>query len=246
MKKIISTLLLAVLFQACPAQAGLFDQGCCEPSCCDSCCDPCCCEGMGPITVDARFAALFRLDRRHGGHHGEFVRRHNNHNNVLPFFQVELATTWNCNWQPWVNVGYAWDNGRKNHDCFGKQRENIIPLAFGVNYLIPMCNCIDAYVGAGAVYTWFRRERHDHFHFDGFHDRHNKTKTGWGAVAKAGFYYNYSECVFFEGFVNYYWVNIERNKHHHRDEPIVFARRHRNNDKNLSALALGVGVGFKF
>lgn len=212
MKKIITTLLMAIAIQACPVQAGLFDQGCG-----DSCCD-----GMGPITLEAKFAAYFPLEKRT---RKVFHR-------ALPNFELEVATTW-CDWQPWFNVGYIWDNGRSN-GCFEKTRLNVIPLSLGVNYLIPMCNCIDAYIGAGAVYSFLRTRDHSEF------VRRHVTDHAWGGVVKAGFYYNYSECVFFDGFINYVYTRFNRN--HHRDEDLFVVRR----EVNFSGLKIGVGVGFKF
>lgn len=221
MKKIISAILLAVAFQAAPVQAGLFDQGCCDTTCCDPCCDPCCCE-MGPITLEARFAALFLLDRK----------THRNYHKVLPNFELQVATTW-CNWQPWFNAGYIWDNGRRR-DCFPKSRLQIVPLSLGVNYLFPMCNCIDAYIGVGGVYSFLRTNNHDDF------VRRHVNRHAWGATVKAGFYYNYSECVFFEGFVDYVYARFKHE--HHRDDVVFVDRR----ELNLNAIKLGVGVGFKF
>lgn len=216
MKKIISAILMVVAFQACPVQAGLFDGGCCEQTCCDSCC------GMGPITLEAKFAAYFPLEKR--------ARKI--FHKALPNFEIEAATTW-CDWQPWFNVGYIWDNGR-SRGCHDKTKLEVIPLSLGVNYLIPMCNCIDAYVGAGAVYSFLRTRDHSEFVHE--HVR----KNAWGGVVKAGFYYNYSECVFFEGFVNYVYTRFRfRND---RDE-LPFVQR---NDVNFSGIKVGVGVGFKF
>lgn len=219
MKKIISTILMVIALQSLPVQAGLFDQGCCQTTCCDSCCD-----GMGAVTIAAKFAAYFPLERR--------ARKV--FHNALPNFEVEVATTW-CDWQPWFNVGYIWDNGR-SRGCHEKTRLSVVPLSLGVNYIIPMCNCIDAYIGAGAVYSFLRTRDHSDFVRN-----HHPHRNAWGAIVKAGFYYNYSECVFFEGFVDYVYTHFHFKRH--RDEDDLFVTRH---DVNLSGIKLGVGVGFKF
>lgn len=222
MKKMFSTILLAILFQVAPAQAGLFDQGCCDYNdCCPS--NSCCCDsGMGDITLAAKFAAWFPLEKR--------ARKI--YHDAFPGVEIEAATTW-CNWQPWVNVGYVWSRGR-SIGCSEKTRLSLIPLTFGVNYLFPMCNCIDAYVGAGAAYSWLRTRDHSEFVSERVH------KEAWGGVAKLGFYYNYSECIFFEGFVNYFYTRF---RFRDSDDDVFFVERR---NVNLSALKVGVGVGFKF
>lgn len=210
--------LLLTLFQVTYGHADSFDQPCYTYNNLECC-------WIDDITVEGRFSAFFPLDSR--------VR--DIYHDVLPCFELQATTTLYGCWQEWVNVGYIFDNGRSIGES-DKTQLNLLPISFGVNYLFSSCDCMNWYIGAGALYSFLRTEDHSPFVHE--HVR----KNAWGGVAKIGFYYQYTDCVYFEGFFDYIYQKFSFSNSEPEDD-VPYVER---NDVDLSALKLGVGLGFRF
>lgn len=212
LKKLIRSILLClVLLQPSLQADNWFQSSCCDQSCC-----------MGDITLEGRFSAFFPLKSR----------AREIYNDALPCLELQVATTLCDCWQPWFNASYIWSNG---HSSLGdKTQLSILPLSLGVNYIFPLCDCIDWYIGAGALYSFLRTEDHSPYVHE--HVR----KNTWGGTAKLGFYYQWTECLFLEGFLDYVYQKFNFKTD---EDSVPFVVR---NDVDLSALKLGVGLGFRF
>ncbi len=178
------------------------------------------------------------------------------YSDVFPLVELEVSTVWNCHWKPWMNVGYTWDSGHSVcegdedhsdglHLCHNKTDIRVIPLSFGVDYMVYSICDIDFHVGAGASYSWLKihdKSPYVHQHID---------KGAWGAIARASAVYNWCNCLFVEGFLNYSYTNFEfRNHHRHSNSDVVtdgdicpYTERH---DLNFSNLQFGIGLGYTF
>lgn len=218
MKRILGLLLLFIAaFQTAPVQAGCFDNGCCNSSCFD-----CCNMQCGPVSIEGRFAAFFPLDSK--------VCKI--YNDALPSVEVEASMgIWNC-LQGFFNASYVWNEGR-SIGLNDKTNLELIPLAFGLKWVQPIMCDIDAYLGAGATYSFLRIKDHSPF----VHEHVRKEE--WGGTVKAGFIWHYTSCIFLEGFVDYYYTKFKF--HTTNSEPFVY--RH---DADLSAVKLGFGLGYSF
>ncbi len=228
MKKIASFLfLLMVSFQPSVVKADYTNQTgivCYDPfQCCDPYQELLCC--YHDITIEAKISGYFPLNSRVSEIYGD----------ALPDFEIQLATTW-CNFQPWISLEYIWSNG---HSLGGHNKTalSLLPLGFGVNYLFPICDRFTAYIGGGALYSFFRTEDH------AASSRKHIRKDAWGGTAKLGVYYFYTDCLFFEGFLDYAYQKFNFHNSNSNDPDAPFIER---NDADLSGIKLGFGVGGRF
>lgn len=224
MKKILSAIFLMAALQTTPAQAGLFGWN-------NGGCGDCCNECGTKFSVEARFSAFTPVNRKHFHH----VYRHV----AYPCFDIEASmNVWSC-LQGFVNAGYIWTDGH-SHISDGETRLRhrtnfqLVPLTFGLKWVQPLTCDLDVYFGAGAAYSWLMIRDHSDF----VHRHVNK--QNWGAVAKLGFLWHYNDCIYFDGFLDYYWTKFNF-RTRPNEEPFVLR-----NNLNINALKFGVGVGYNF
>ena len=213
LKKLARSIFLSlVIFQFSSAEADV----CCPSDCCEASC-------FGDVTIEGRFSAFFPLGSR----------AREIYNDALPCLELQVATVICDCWQPWFNAGYIWSDGN-SIGCGNKTQLSVVPLSLGINYLFPLCDCVDWYIGAGALYSFLRTEDHSPYVHE--HVR----KNTWGGTARVGFYYQWTECLFLEGFLDYVYQEFDFSTDEDSDPYVV------RNDVDLSALKLGVGLGYRF
>lgn len=215
MKKL--ALLLTFLFMASSLTAGDFFD-CCP----DQCSSWNLCEGW---EAEIRGAGVYSSSSRYRKIYSDWS----------PEVQVEVAkSVWGENLYGWFNVAYLWDNGHST-PFHNKTNIRMIPLTFGLKYLIPITCDFSAYIGGGAAYSFLRI--HDHSDYV----KQHISRQNWGGVIKSGIRYNICECFFLDGFVDYLFQHFSREHNHGSSSRFVETK-----GADLSGLRVGAGIGVHF
>lgn len=147
-----------------------------------------------------------------------------------PEYQLELAYTFCGPWSVWTNVGYFTEDGHSIG--FGDDtRLQLVPVGAGVKYNFNFACNWDAYLGAGATYSFMRIKDDSEF------VEEHVSKNAWGGVVKSGIRYHFYQCGFVELFTDYYYTKFNFSGD---DDGI---ERH---DANLSGFLFGAGLGISF
>lgn len=148
---------------------------------------------------------------------------------------VDFEATFNVfeRTQAWLDISYVSGSGH-SLELRNKTNLHMVPISLGARYFFPILCCLDAYVGLGVSYSWLK------IHIDSPHFFRNTYKNSVGALVKTGLNYYYGENVFFDVFFDYLYQQFH-NKHRIDPEKVVY-RHH----IDMSALKLGVGVGYSF
>ncbi len=152
-----------------------------------------------------------------------------------PEVQIEVAKSVWCNLYAWFNVAYLWNQGRSK-PLHNKTHVSMVPLTFGLKYLIPLTCDFSAYIGGGSAYSFVRTRDHSPY------VKHHISRQDWGGVVKSGIRYNLSECIFLDGFVDYLFQHFNR-EHNHGSSSGRFVETR---SANLSGWRLGLGIGLRF
>jgi outer membrane protein W len=143
--------------------------------------------------------------------------------------EVELSQRFSKNWLLWENANRFSKNGKSRHS--GTRRHmHIMPLSFGIKYLINCCDTFRPYIGIGPSYTFFDTENYRH------HRKAHHSKSGLGFVTKFGAYIDLKNDFFLDVFVDYYAVRMH------------FASKHVMNTRHasLGGIHFGFGIGYMF
>jgi len=219
MKNFIKSLFLAAVFlQGATVSAACITS--CEPAPVSGCCEDW--HEFDSLNFVARYSAFFPLSDR--------VTHIYDH--ALPCLELEANVNVCDNLLGFFSAGYIWDNGAS---VLGNRTElSLVPLTLGAKYLLCWSDCVDLYVGTGLVYSFL--STHDHSDFVKQH-RH---KGAFGGAAKTGFYYYFSDCLFFEGFLDYLYQRYSFSDYLHDGGFVEGA------NVNMSGIKLGFGVGLYF
>jgi OmpW family len=152
-------------------------------------------------------ASKFRKIYRDGGAEGE----------------LEISGVY-FDWRAWANVGYFQKNGHSIglHD---KTTIRMVPISFGFKYEFLLCGCVHPYVGAGITYTVFNSKN------DSYYVKEHVKKGGFGAVVKSGAYFDVSDSLLLDFFVDYYYQKIHF---------------YQSSNTDVGGLRMGLGLGYRF
>ncbi len=184
------------------------------------------------ISLDLKLGGFYPLAKKTRNTDSTKTRR------IYPIIWVNaglVVTKTFCNrFQTWFGIDYIFTNGESTI-LKKKSHFNLLPLSLGVSYLQPIsCNTI-AYLGVGGTYSflWIRN-----------HSKHFLTRvnhSGFGGIAKAGFYYWLWDKAYVDAFVNYFYQYFTFRKHKATDGGYI-----QRNDVNLSGLSFGLGLKIMF
>lgn len=147
-------------------------------------------------------------------------------------YQVEISSQWKENWQLWTGVSGFSEKGRST-GFDDSTKLTLIPLSLGVKYIFDEICSTKFYVGAGACYSWLTI--HDHSRYVHEHTR----KKAFGGIFQFGAYYNVTESIFANAFVDYLYQRF----HFPSESYSPYVKR---NDLNMSGFKIGVGLGMSF
>lgn len=171
----------------------------------------------------ARYSAFFPISTN--------VRRI--YGTALNNVELEIGTTLCENSRLWFDAGYIFCNGRSLGLHRGTQMQ-MVPLALGASYTF--CNilpCVDTYLGLGGTYTLIQFRDHSHC------GPKNISKKAFGSIVKSGFYYNFSNHLYFNFFFEYLFQRFHFANR--KDGPSV-----RWHNLNMDGIKLGCGIGWSF
>lgn len=175
--------------------------------------------------AEARYSAFFPISTKVRKIYGTAL------NNI----ELEIGTTLCEKSRLWFNVGYIFSHGR-SLELHRDTRMQMVPLALGASYTF--CNilpCIDAYLGLGGTYTLIKFRDHSHC------GPKNISKKDFGSIVKSGFYYNFSNDLYFNFFFEYLFQRFNFANRNRKEDP--FVRWH---NLNMDGIKLGCGVGWTF
>lgn len=174
---------------------------------------------------EARYSAFFPISNKIRRIYGTAL------NNV----ELEIGTTLCKNSRLWFDAGYIFSNGQSLELHRGTQMQ-MVPLALGASYTF--CNilpCVDAYLGLGGTYTFIKFKDHSQC------GPKNISKKALGTIVKSGFYYNFSNHLYFNFFFEYLFQRFHFANRNRKDDPSV-----RWHNLNMDGIKLGCGVGWSF
>lgn len=148
---------------------------------------------------------------------------------VGPFYQIVASKKMCGSLEFWSSVSYYTDSG---HSTLFKEKTRIqlIPIALGLNYVVPLRCGFQAYAGAGPCYTIM--DIHDH---SSCFSHRNVTGDGFGALFRLGVTRCYL-CWRFGLFADYLLQTI---KFKSSDEVSRM-------DANIGGLLVGISLGREF
>lgn len=152
--------------------------------------------------------------------------------NVMPLYEIQIAKTFCCNWQAWLNVGYLHANGHAL-GCGNKTKIQVIPVTFGLEYLYIFDDAWTMHTGAGVCWSFLKNKDYSPF------VRNNNSGQTAGGLFRLGFAYQTAHHTFIDFFAQYLYQKFS----FHRTNPLKFTVR---NNFNISGLSLGVGFGVNF
>lgn len=221
-----------ILFGLLFVMASLSVNASCEARC-ESCeTVPVCCERNN-------FCDGWEIVLRGAGVYSTSDRFKEIYSDWAPEVQIELAKrVWN-NFYGWANVAYLWKGGRSEpfHD---KTDVNLIPITFGIKYVLPITCDLSAYIGGGAAYTILRVKDHSDYNYVKKHSN----RYDWGGIIKSGVHYNISESFFIDVFVDYLFQYFSSHSSNGYSDDYYYGDE--SNGVNLSGLRVGGGLGFCF
>lgn len=130
----------------------------------------------------------------------------------------------------WASGSYFYKKGSST-GLGNSTKIDLVPVGFGLKYLYSF-NCLDLYVGGGALPTYVRFRDHSPFVIP------KSQKWTWGGIVKVGAIWNINQCFFIDLFTDYSFVDV---KFHRTNDGAV--TRHRT---DLSAWSIGAGIGYRF
>lgn len=160
-----------------------------------------------------------RLELRYAGfYHSDSLFRHI-YGNVSSDYQIEADLAFCGPYAVWANFDWFTKHGR-SVGLRSPTRVNIANGSIGVKYVFQTCSCFRPYLGLGLSVggIWL-----DNKTCCG-HDRASKAIVG--GVAKAGVYYNLTQHIYVNVFVDYLY------------QPVHFEK-----DVDLGGVKPGVGIG---
>lgn len=140
-----------------------------------------------------------------------------------PIFDVELEGFHSISNQCglYLNVSYLEKNGRSDGLNL-KTKMRIAPINFGIEYIYDLTNKASFYIGIGPSLNFIS------LHDDNPIGRKHTNKCCFGASTKSGFYYDLSNNIFADFFVDYLYIPAGLK-----------------NTSNVGGLRAGIGVGVK-
>jgi len=176
------------------------------------------------LSLEFRFAAFYPLKKK---------ARHI-YDTFLPALELELDAKLNCWCDAWFDIGYVWDTGR-SIGLDSKTDLRLLPMSLGLKFMLPVLSCVDAYLGLGVSYSLLGIHDHSPYVHEHMH------KNAFGALFKAGLNYKFNDCIYFDGFFEYYYQHFHFHQKINPDK-VVYVQHL----LDLSALKFGIGVGYAF
>jgi len=151
---------------------------------------------------------------------------------VLNDVELELGAALRNNWRLWFDAGYVFKSGH-SLGLHHRTKMQMVPFALGASYIF--CNVLpsfDVFLGLGATYSFIK-----------FHDHSEIThpiiiKKDFGAIAKSGFYYHFTNHAYGTMFVEYLFQRFHFNQHN--------TNAVKWHDVHMDGLKLGLGIGWLF
>ncbi len=145
-------------------------------------------------------------------------------------FGLELSVDSCWNLYPWISADYFCVDGRSIGEN-DKTTLTLVPLGIGLKYLFS-CGCLRPYLGLGFGSTYFHTKDDSNF------VKKSHTKWGFGVIAKGGAQFYFSDCWFFDLFLDYTWMKLSFSG---TSDPFVLGRK-----ADISNINVGGGIGVNF
>lgn len=220
MKKIFYTLIvLCTCFTGNSYADSWFSQDC--NSCCD---EPCCPE----------WSAEFRI--------GAFIPTNNKirkaYSSAWADYQIQIGKRFCNDWQIFAEFSGSEKNGHWCKEFAGtvtryKSKLHMYPISLGLKYFYNICENFDVYVGAGAVYTFFRLKQSSPYQY------HRISKGQYGGVIKTGAVYTFCNSWFIDIFADYIFQRL-------RYTPITEDPFSSRRTLKFNGFKIGGGIGYNF
>ncbi len=150
----------------------------------------------GEIRFDGRVAAFFPTNHIFRQLYGK----------AIASFEIEAARSFCDDFELWGNINWLCSHGKTLtfHDRTNFQNLN---LSFGGKQIFCLDKCTQFYLGLGLNAAYVRVHNHSEF------VRNKVYKYGVGGLAKAGFYFEPLDNLYFEAFTDYLYQVIHFEKH---------------------------------
>lgn len=188
----------------------------CQNDCCDIC--------SPEWSLEFRIAGFFPTKKEISKHYST----------VWPDYQLQIGKRFMCDWQAFVEFDWSEKKGNRyeNSSNFHSKLE-VFPISFGVKYFFNLFQDLDAYVGAGALYSFFRIKEDSNYY------SHRTSKGNWGGVIKSGLVYTFCNTWYVDAFADYVFQEFR----YTRPSEDPFTHRH---NLNFNGFKLGGGIGYNF
>jgi len=157
-------------------------------------------------------------------------------------YEVEAARRIHEKIEFWAGVDWTHKKGHLHKKPYGYHNSaliSIVPLSLGFKIVLPVTCNLEAYLGAGASYSFIKIRNHSDFYALELGSRPYKKfayKETFGGIGKLGLIYTYGKCTYFDFFADYYSVPA-----------VKFSERQFQKRKlDLSGYKLGFGLGVFF
>ena len=188
---------------------------CCNPcsDCMPKCCNPCCDWGN---ETEFRVAYFYPSSQRF----------RDIYSGARIDYEIETTQRLLCNFYAWANVSWFPNSGHS----LGEHHYttiDLVPVSFGLKYLICLPCCTKLYIGAGPAYYFLNT--HDHSSCACIERYRNE--RGWGGAFKSQLDWFFCGCNYLDLFVDYLYLPLNTN---------------RDSADQVGGLKVGLGIGHHF
>lgn len=132
---------------------------------------------------------------------------------------------------PWISGQYFCVDGRSIGED-DKTTLRLVPLGIGLKYMFCCESCWRPYVGLGFGATYLHTKDDSNF------VKRTRSKWGYGLIVKGGSYFYFSDCWFFDIFIDYTWMKLSFSG---STDPFIIGKK-----ADISNIAVGGGIGVNF